>query len=515
MPYTLRLFGTFELTDPSGTSCTEVLSQPKRAALLAYLAAAQPFGYQRRDRLLAMFWPESSRSDARRALNQSVHFLRRYLGADSVTSRGSDEVGLATGVVECDTVAFHAALDREHWGEALALYRGDLLDGFFVSDLPEFERWQEEVRVGYRDAAIRAAWALSHASLARHELDEARRWARWAAARAPYDESSFRQYLTLLGRVGDRAAAVQAYADFASNLHRELDVAPSRETKELADAIRDGTVPLAGDVDLRPVVNEASVAAGQGPGHLARDSGSADRLAIPAHATVAGTGVPGMMTAALWSRIALIGTGAATTMGVVYLLVIQFGLPTWLLAGATTLIVIGFTVLAAVAVLEHRRASSVLQADGTAGGIHEWLNWRRAVRTGVVVWGGLGLVSAGYVASRVLGIGPAATLFGRGVLEQQDEILIAEFANQTGDSLLGHALTEALRIDLSQSRAVRLVDPDRIAAALQRMSLEPESVLDARLARGVAQRLGVKAVLSGEITPVGTGYALKIGRAHV
>ena len=67
MPFTLRLFGTLELNDPTGKPCAEVLSQPERAALLAYLAAARPFGYQRRDRLLAVFWPESNQGAARRS----------------------------------------------------------------------------------------------------------------------------------------------------------------------------------------------------------------------------------------------------------------------------------------------------------------------------------------------------------------------------------------------------------------------------------------------------------------
>jgi DNA-binding SARP family transcriptional activator len=53
----LHVLGSLELARGDGTEIGSVLSEPKRVALLAYLAAS-PSAYQRRDRLLAMFWPE-------------------------------------------------------------------------------------------------------------------------------------------------------------------------------------------------------------------------------------------------------------------------------------------------------------------------------------------------------------------------------------------------------------------------------------------------------------------------
>ena len=67
---------------------TAVLRQPKRLALLLYLTLASPRGLQRRDRLLALFWPEQEESRARNALSQALHVLRRGLGEEVLVRRG-------------------------------------------------------------------------------------------------------------------------------------------------------------------------------------------------------------------------------------------------------------------------------------------------------------------------------------------------------------------------------------------------------------------------------------------
>ncbi len=73
----VRLLGTLELQDSEGAELRSILAQPKRTALLAYLAAAAPSGFHRRDTLLPLFWPELDEAHARDALSKAVHHLRR------------------------------------------------------------------------------------------------------------------------------------------------------------------------------------------------------------------------------------------------------------------------------------------------------------------------------------------------------------------------------------------------------------------------------------------------------
>jgi len=83
----LRTLGALQLQGPAGDELRSALAQPRRVALLVYLVLATPRGLHRRDKLLALFWPEHDEQHARNALSQAVHFLRRTLGADAILSR--------------------------------------------------------------------------------------------------------------------------------------------------------------------------------------------------------------------------------------------------------------------------------------------------------------------------------------------------------------------------------------------------------------------------------------------
>src|SRR3989442_1083403 len=174
----LRLLGRLSLTSAAGRDVRALLGQPRRLALLAYLAAATPPGFHRRDSLLALFWPELDQEHARAALRQALHVVRDALGAGAVASRGDEEIGLDVDRVSCDVAAFGRAVDREELREALDLYRGNLLEGFFISGAPDFERWLEAERSRLRDMAAREARMLGEHYEAEGDLTTAAHWVR-------------------------------------------------------------------------------------------------------------------------------------------------------------------------------------------------------------------------------------------------------------------------------------------------------------------------------------------------
>jgi TolB-like protein/DNA-binding SARP family transcriptional activator/Flp pilus assembly protein TadD len=234
----LRILGSVRLQASDGRDVEPLVRQPKRTALLAFLAAAHPRGPQRRDTLLAMFWPESDSARARAALSQALYVLRAALGEGAIVPPGDGAVGLSERAVWCDAVAFEAALDAGCPGDALALYRGDLLEGFFVTGAPEFERWLERERARLRERASEGAWALAEERATAGDTLEAERWARRAAELLPADEAVARRLIAFLHRLGDRAAAIRAYEAFASRLAQEYELEPSAETRALAETIR-------------------------------------------------------------------------------------------------------------------------------------------------------------------------------------------------------------------------------------------------------------------------------------
>lgn len=234
----LRTLGSVDLRDAGGRDVQAVLAQPKRQALLAYLAIARPRGFHRRDTLLALFWPELNQQRARAALRKAVFVVRRHLGPAALVGRGDEELGVADGAVWCDAIAFERAFDAQRFSEALELYRGDFLNGFFVSGAPEFERWVDRERSRLRELAASAAWAL--AECLRDEGQDAAvvKWVRRAMEFTPMDEGALRRQIVLFYRMGDRAAALHAYNEFAARLMEEYGVRPSGETRKLLETVK-------------------------------------------------------------------------------------------------------------------------------------------------------------------------------------------------------------------------------------------------------------------------------------
>jgi TolB-like protein len=236
----LRTFGRVDLRDREGSELRAVVAQPKRLALLAYLAIAHNGGFCRRDTVLAMFWPELNEEHARGALRQAVRFLRKSLGTDIVRGRGEAELGVCNVSLSCDVVAFEAACSKGDFAQALELYRGDFLDGFFASGAPGFERWVDSKRQELRWSAVRGASMLAEQGQKAGEFAAAAEWARRASALAPYDEATVRRVISLLSQLGDRTAAIRAYDELSRRLAEEFEVEPSPETKALVDAVRFG-----------------------------------------------------------------------------------------------------------------------------------------------------------------------------------------------------------------------------------------------------------------------------------
>jgi serine/threonine-protein kinase len=238
----LQLLGSLDLRDENGRELGAVLAQPKRLAILAYLAAAFPAGPHRRDILLGLFWPELDQDHARNALNQAVRFLRRCLGDAAVVARSVEEVALGP-VVGSDVRAFDAALEQGRLADALELYRGEFLPAFFLSGVPAFEAWLERERTRLRTRAAAAARLLAERHEEARQLTLAVACARRAVELSDGDERPLRRLIELLDRAGDRAGAVRAYEAFARRLAAELEVEPAPETVALIRRIRASPAP--------------------------------------------------------------------------------------------------------------------------------------------------------------------------------------------------------------------------------------------------------------------------------
>jgi DNA-binding SARP family transcriptional activator/tetratricopeptide (TPR) repeat protein len=234
----LQTLGRVSLTSETESGPRVVAVQPKRLALLTYLAVAEPRGVHRRDTVVAFFWPELGQDEARRALRQALHYLRGVVGDDAFEGR-SDEIGLRDGSLACDAVEFDRLLATDRAEDALTAYRGDFLAGFHVPDVaPEYEEWVDRTRSRLRDLATRAAWRTADVAERDGRASAAVGAALRALELAPEDERGLTRVLEMLERHGDRARALQVYGTFAKRLRTEYDVEPAPDTMALAERIR-------------------------------------------------------------------------------------------------------------------------------------------------------------------------------------------------------------------------------------------------------------------------------------
>jgi tetratricopeptide (TPR) repeat protein len=165
--------------------------------------------------------------------------------------------------------------------------------------------------------------------------------------------------------------------------------------------------------------------------------------------------------------------------------IVGIGLPDWVLPATVTLMALMLPLI-------------------LAAGLTRWVAWKQTVSWCAYATGAFVALVGISMALRAGGVGPFASLLGAGKLNDKDKILVADFT-ASGDSTLGAAASEAVRADLGQSPIVSIVTPQTVAGALQRMQRAPGTRVDTGVARAIAQREGIKAIVSGDIHAVTSG----------
>ena len=222
-PLRLLTFGGLALQTDDGMA-TGASTRRHRLALLALLAVARARGISR-DKLYAYLWPESDTELARHGLSQLLYFQRRHLDAGGLYL-GRKTLRLNPDVIGTDVGEFEDALDAGAWEAAVRLYTGPFLDGFFLRDAPEFERWADDQRLRLEKRCLEAIRTLARTAAADGDDQRALGWWRRAAELNPLDTETVLLLVEASVAVGDRAAAVRHAQRHAELLKSDLDLAP-------------------------------------------------------------------------------------------------------------------------------------------------------------------------------------------------------------------------------------------------------------------------------------------------
>jgi DNA-binding SARP family transcriptional activator/TolB-like protein len=233
--FSIHVLGDPVLQGPHGPLAGRA-AHKRRLAVLAILAVARgrPVG---RERLLGLLWPEQTAESARHSLSEAIYVLRKELGDDALLPAGGD-VALNPEVVGSDVARFEAALEAGDAEAAVRAYGGPFLDGFYVSDAPEFERWVDGERDRLARAYAGALAALAEAAEREGSALRAVEWWRRLTAHDPFGSRAALRLVRALDAAGERPAALRFADTHAALLREELGVKPDPELVALVERLR-------------------------------------------------------------------------------------------------------------------------------------------------------------------------------------------------------------------------------------------------------------------------------------
>jgi tetratricopeptide (TPR) repeat protein len=95
-------------------------------------------------------------------------------------------------------------------------------------------------------------------------------------------------------------------------------------------------------------------------------------------------------------------------------------------------------------------------------------------------------------------------------LTERDTIVIADFENTTGEPVFDGALKVALAVALEQSPFLMVYPDDRARETLRLMERPPDTRITRAIAREIAQREHLKALIAGSIASLGSNYVIAV-----
>jgi eukaryotic-like serine/threonine-protein kinase len=225
----------------------------------------------------------------------------------------------------------------------------------------------------------------------------------------------------------------------------------------------------------------------------------------------------------IWRALALYAAAFIAVAVVAKAAIVGIGLPDWVFPGALIVMALGLPVIILTELIQRsaRRvftSTPALTPGGSQSGHGTFatmavkaaphVSWHRTATGGALAIGTFVLLIGGYMVLRALGIGPAGSLMSAGKMSDRERVIIAEFRGPATDSLLGPTVTEAFRTDVSQSANLSVMPGNAVREVLQLMQRPAGTRVDYGIAREIAAREGMKAVIDGAIVELGGSYVL-------
>ncbi|MFI5257699.1 MAG: BTAD domain-containing putative transcriptional regulator [Gemmatimonadales bacterium] len=299
--------------------------QKRRLGLLAVLALAGKQGMSRH-RLEAYLWSESDSARARHALDQTIYALRRTLGGEIIVMTGQ-ELTVNSSLLGADVWEFDAAVRASEWAAAVDLYKGDLLEGYYLGGSRELESWIDAERVRLLRQYQSAVGSLADRSASAGDHSQDIEWRRRLASSDPLSADSTKKLIRALAASGDRAGAVKQARQYQAFVRRELDMEPEVEIERLVSALSHASPGEESSEATWPAPPPVDAMAVEGPAPFEPEAESAEATALGERAHHAPPWTR-------WMRTASVGSIALATLMVLGALTLAREGPAGSLSGA-------------------------------------------------------------------------------------------------------------------------------------------------------------------------------------
>jgi len=229
----------------------------KSRALLAYLAA-QPEREHPRTTLATLLWGDLPDSAAKTNLRIELSNLHKTLADHPALVIDRHSVSFHPVAATVDLLDFQRALtalrmlpvERQRTqlpelAAAIALYQGEFLRGFTVTDAAGFDEWRVLTQEQLHEQVMDALTQLQQGYAAAADWGSLATVARRQLALAPWQERAHAALIQALAAQGQRGAALEQYERCAAILRAELGVEPTPATQALAARLRsNGTAAI-------------------------------------------------------------------------------------------------------------------------------------------------------------------------------------------------------------------------------------------------------------------------------
>lgn len=199
--------------------------------------------FQSRQRLSFTFWPESRESQARTNLRNLLHLLRKalpdfdsFIMVEHTSLKWNQDSDFTCDVDNFEKAIAAARLVKDPRERELNLREGVLLyKGHLLPD--SYSEWIEQHRDRLKLDYQYALKELVKLSKINRNYDKGIQYAKMWTSEEPFNESAWRQLITLYALCNDRANALQTYKKCTDILRKELHIEPAPETLDLYEQL--------------------------------------------------------------------------------------------------------------------------------------------------------------------------------------------------------------------------------------------------------------------------------------